>query len=293
MTKRVGIVGTGMLGLAVSQRLIRQGFDVVAYNRTPSKAAPVVDAGGYIADTPAGAAASSDVVITVVRDAAAVEHVSFGPSGILSGCRGSTVVADMSTIAPADSVLIHHRFAAAGITWMDTPVMGGPDAAIEGRLTVMAGGDTDAFERHRDVFAALSQEIHHLGPAGTAHAIKLCMNLQIAMLAVSISEGICLARGLDVDPQSFLDVLNSTYFGTGMSRRKAYQMIRGEYSATFTLDNLAKDLRTIQDASDHAGLKLEVASRVLESYEKAMAAGFGSIDYTGILEYVQKNSRDS
>lgn len=290
MTKRVGIAGTGMLGLAVALRLIDRGFDVTAYNRTPSKAAPVAAAGGRLADTPAGVAADSEIVITVVRDADAVRSVSFGADGILSGCDDHTVVADMSTIAPADSTSIHRRFAEAGTAWLDTPVMGGPDAAAEGRLTVMAGGDAEAFKRHEDVFAALAEKRHHLGAAGAAHATKLCMNLQIAALAVSISEGICLARGLDVSPRTFLDVLNSTYFGTGMSRRKAYRMIRGEYPATFTLDNMTKDLRTIRDAAERAGLRLDAAGGVLGSYEGAMAAGLGGADYTGILEYVLKSS---
>lgn len=292
MTRRVGVVGTGMLGLAVALRLMERGFEVTAYNRTMSKAAPVEDAGGHVADTPAEVAAHSDVVVTVVRDAEAVRAVSFGRDGILSGCDGRTVVADMSTIAPSDSVSIYRRFVEAGIPWLDTPVMGGPDAAAEGRLVVMVGGDKEAYRSVEDMYAALSEKRYYLGVAGTAHSVKLCMNLQIAMLAVSISEGVCLARGLGVSPETFLNVLNSTYFGTGMSRKKAYRMIQDKYPATFTLDNLAKDLGTIHEAALHAGLNLEAASGVLDMYKKARELGLGDLDYTGILEYVRKQARD-
>lgn len=288
MTRSVGIVGTGMLGLAVALRLAKKGFDVTAYNRTPAKAEPVAAAGGRLAATPAEAAARSELVITVVRDARAVRDVSFGRDGILSGCGGHTTVADMSTIAPADSVLIHERFAQDGTEWLDTPVMGGPDAASEGRLVVMAGGSEKAFRGVEDAFAALAEERHYLGSAGAAHSVKLCMNLQIALLAISLSEGICLARGLGTSPDTFLKVLNSTYFGTGMSKRKAYRMIRDTYTPTFTLDNLAKDLETIRGAASRAGLTLDAASEALRMYQAARESGLGGLDYTGILEYVRR-----
>ena len=292
MTRRVGIVGTGMLGLAVALRLTKEGFDVTAYNRTPAKAKPVVAAGGSLAATPAEAAACSELVITLVRDARAVRDVSFGRDGILSGCSDQTIVADMSTIAPAESVSIHGRFAQSGTEWLDTPVMGGPDAASEGRLVVMAGGSEKAFRDVEDVFAALAGERHYLGPTGAAHSVKLCMNLQIALLAISLSEGICLARGLGTSPDTFLKVLNSTYFGTGMSRRKAYRMIRDTYTPTFTLDNLAKDLVTIIDAASGAGLTLDAASEALRMYRGAIESGLGDLDYTGILEYVRSRAED-
>lgn len=288
MTRSVGIIGTGMLGLAVALRLAKMGFDVTAYNRTPAKAAPVAAAGGRLAATPAEAAARSELVITVVRDAQAVRDVSFGRDGILHGCGDRTTVADMSTIAPADSALIHERFAQNGTEWLDTPVMGGPDAASEGRLVVMAGGSEKAFRDTEDVFAALAEERHYLGSAGAAHSVKLCMNLQIALLAISLSEGICLARGLGTSPDTFLKVLNSTYFGTGMSRRKAYRMIQDTYTPTFTLDNLTKDLETIREAASGAGLTLDAASEALRMYRGAIESGLGGLDYTGILEYVRR-----
>ena len=290
MTRSVGIVGTGMLGLAVALRLAKEGFDVTAYNRTPAKAEPVAAAGGRLAATPAEAAARAELVITLVRDAQAVKDVSFGRDGILYGCSSQTIVADMSTISPAESVRIHGRFAQNSIEWLDTPVMGGPDAAAEGRLVVMAGGSQKAFGDVEDVFAALAGERHYLGPAGAAHSVKLCMNLQIALLAISLSEGICLARGLGTSPDTFLKVLNSTYFGTGMSRRKAYRMIRDTYTPTFTLDNLAKDLETIIDAATGAGLTLDAASEALRMYRGAIESGLGGLDYTGILEYVRRSS---
>ena len=290
MTRTVGVIGTGMLGAAVALRLIKSGFDVAAYNRTASKTDPIREAGGAVEDSPAEVARRSEVVLTVVRDAGAVRDVSFGGEGMLSGKHPGMVVADMSTILPSESRKIHAEFLDAGVDWLDTPVMGGPDAAAEGRLVVMAGGNPESFRRVEDVFAAVAEKRYHLGPPGTAHSVKLAMNLQIAMLALSLSEGICLARGLGVKPEVFLDVLNSTYFATGMSQKKAFRMISGKYPATFTLENLAKDLGTILDAADSADLALPMSSEALRVYSEAIKAGLGDLDYTGILEHLQGGS---
>lgn len=290
MTRAVGVVGTGMLGAAVAIRLINSGFEVAIYNRTASRMDPVRDAGGIAESSPAGVARRSEVVLSVVRDAEAVRAVSFGKEGILSGKHPGMVVADMSTILPAESRKIHAEFLSHGVDWLDTPVMGGPDAAAAGSLVLMAGGDPEPFRRADDVFAAVAKQRHHLGPPGTAHSVKLSMNLQIAMLALSISEGICLARGLGVDPSTFLDILNSTYFATGMSRKKALRMVRGRYPATFTLENLAKDLATISEAADNVGMRLPMSSEALRVYRAAVRGGTGHLDYTGILEYIQKRS---
>lgn len=291
MTRTVGVVGTGMLGAAVALRLIKSGFDVVAYNRTASKTGPIREAGGAVEDSPAEVARRSEVVLSLVRDAGAVREVSFGRNGILSGKHPGMVVADMSTILPAESRKIHAQFLDAGVDWLDTPVMGGPDAAADGRLVVMAGGDPESFRRVEDVFAAVAEQRYHLGPPGTAHSVKLAMNLQIAMLALSLSEGICLARGLDVNPEVFLEVLNSTYFATGMSRKKAFRMINGSYPATFTLENLTKDLGTILDAADSAGLTLPMSSEALRVYSDAVKDGLGDLDYTGILEHLRSHPK--
>ena len=290
MTRSVGVVGTGMLGSAVSLRLAHSGFEVFAYNRTAQRALPLQAAGCKILESPAAVARASDLVLTVVRDGEAVRSVSFGDGGIVHGCGPGSVVADMSTILPADSQDISEQFSGCGTRWLAAPVMGGPDAAAAGRLVMMADGDRAALDSVRDVFDALCERVHYLGEGGAAHATKLCMNLQIASLAVSLSEGISLARILKVSPESFLEVLNSTYFGTGMSRRKAFKMVKSEYPATFTLENLTKDLRLMRDAAASAGANLGLTDALLRAYEGALSSGLGELDYTGILEFVGRRA---
>ncbi|MBI3253552.1 MAG: NAD(P)-dependent oxidoreductase [Nitrosopumilales archaeon] len=285
---RVGIIGTGMLGSAVGLHLLDSGFELTAYNRTKSKTIELAKKGAMVVDFPKDVAKSSDVVITIVKNADAVKDVSFGNNGIVEGRHDGLVVADMSTINPVESKIIAKKFSEHGITMLDIPVMGGPNVAIDGKLVMMASGDKIIFEKHRKVFDTISNQIFFLGEVGTAHAVKLAMNIQIALLALAISEGITLARGANVDPEIFLKILNSTYFKTGMSENKAYKMIKDSFEPTFTLTNLKKDLDTINEAAGAFGVNLPISAKANEIFQKAVDAGFGDLDYTAILAYIKQ-----
>ena len=288
---QIGIIGTGMLGSAVGLHLLESDFQLTVFNRTKSKTEELEKHGAMVLDSPKEVAKSSDLVLTIVKDANAVREISFGKNGIVEGKHDDLVVADMSTINPNASKQIAKQFSKHGIIMLDTPVMGGPNVAINGKLVLMAAGDKNAFVKHKKIFETIANQTFFLGPNGTAHSVKLAMNLQIGMLALALSEGITLARGAGVDPKVFLSILNSTYFKTGMSENKAYNMIKDEYSPTFTLRNLKKDLDTINEAAKEFGLNLPMASKANEIYKKAMDAGFGDLDYTGILSYLKKAAK--
>ena len=166
--------------------------------------------------------------------------------------------------------------------------MGGPNVAIDGKLVMMVSGKKEIFEKFKETFDTIAEQTYFLGDAGTAHSIKLAMNLQIAMLALSLSEGITLTRKAGFDPEVFLKILNSTYFKTGMSEGKAHKMIQDNFDPTFTLKNLKKDLDTINDAAKSFGANLPMAERADEVYQNAIEAGFSDIDYTGVLAYLKK-----
>ena len=289
---KIGLAGTGMLGEAVGLHLLKSGFSLTAYNRTKSKTAKLEKNGAVIADTPKYMAESSDLIITCVKDADAVDQVLFGQNGVIAGKHEGMTVADMSTINPGSAVNFSKRLSGEGIGSLEIPVMGGPNVAIDGRLVLMASGDKDAFERHKDVFDTIASKIFFLGKSGSAHSIKIAMNLQISLLALALSEGITLTKKAGSDPEKFLEILNSTYFKTGMSEKKAYKMIKDDFEPTFRLKNLKKDLDIITRAAKDFGATLPIAERANEIYSDAVKAGFGEIDYTGILAYIEKLSED-
>ena len=289
---KIGLVGTGMLGEAVGLHLMKSGHSLVAYNRTKSKTSNLEKNGAIISDTPKHVAESSELVITCVKDADAVDDVLFAQDGIIAGNHDGLVVAEMSTINPSNAMQNSKRLGEEGINSLEIPVMGGPNVAIDGKLVLMASGDKDVFDKYKQVFDTIANKTFFLGKSGSAHSIKIAMNLQISLLALALSEGITLTKKAGFDPEKFLEILNSTYFKTGMSENKAHKMIRDEFEPTFTLKNLKKDLGIITDTAKDFGAVLPMAERANKIYADAVEAGFGEIDYTGILAYIKKLSED-
>ena len=287
MTK-IGIIGTGMLGEAVGLHLLDSKYEVTVYNRTKDKVENLLKHGAVAVESPKDVAGKSDIVITVVKDASAVSDVAFGNNGIIYGKHDDLVVADMSTINPNSAKDISQKFSDSGVSFLEIPVMGGPNVAIDGKLVMMISGNEKTYEKFSDVFDTIAEKTFFLGESGTAHSIKLAMNLQIAMLALSLSEGITLTRKAGFDPEIFLKILNSTYFKTGMSEKKAYRMIKDNFEPTFTLQNLKKDLDTINEAAESFNAELSMSKMASKVYQNAMDAGFSDIDYTGILAYLKK-----
>ncbi len=286
---KIGIIGLGMLGNAVALHLLDSGFEVTVYNRTKEKTTQVKEKGARVANTPKEVAVNSELVITIVKDAKAVKETSFEKNGIAEGRHEKLIVADMSTIDPSESKNITKKFQGHNIEKLDIPVMGGPNVAMTGDLVMMASGNKNIFEQCKKIFETIANKVFFLGEEGAvAHLVKLAMNMQITMLALALSEGITLVKQAEVDPKIFLEVLNYTYFKTGMSEKKAYKMIDGKHDVTFTLENLKKDISTMTNTAKNLGIELPMIKKAEEVYENAIKEGFGKTDYTGIIEYIKK-----
>jgi len=285
---KIGIIGIGMLGEAVVLNLLNSGYDVAVYNRTKEKTIEVEKKGAKVMDSPKTVAENAELIIIIVKDSTAVREVAFGENGIIKSKNEKLIVADMSTIDSTESKNIANQFQQNHIQKLEIPVMGGPNVAIMGKLVMMASGPKDSFDQCKTIFEKIANKVFFLGEQGTANSIKLAMNLQITMLALSLSEGITLLKKANVDPKIFLEVLNSTYFKTGMSQNKAFKMIDGNYNATFTLANLKKDITTMTNAAKDLGIELPMISKAEEIYKNAINEGLGDLDYTGIIEYIKK-----
>lgn len=287
----IGLIGTGMLGKAVGKRLLECKYQLIVYNRTKEKTSELIQKGAILAESPKEVAKRADIVITCVKDAKAVKKTLFEENGIVTAGKKHIIVADMSTINPIYSKQIAQQLYQNDIIMLDIPVMGGPNVAEVGKLVMMVGGDKKIFENHKELFNSIAEKIFYTGTNGTAHAIKLALNLQIAMIALALSEGITLAKSAKIDPELFLQILNSTYFKTGMSENKAYKMIKNQFSPTFLLKNLKKDLHTINETAQMLSLKLPMTNLAEKIYQKAEDEGFGELDYTGILAYLNNATK--
>ena len=285
---KIGIIGIGMLGKAVALNLLNLGYDVSVYNRTKEKTMEVERKGAKVMDSPKTIAENVELIIITVKDATAVKEISFGEKSIIESKNKKLIVADMSTIDSVESKYIATKFQQNNIQKLEIPVMGGPNVAIMGKLVMMASGPKNSFDYCKTVFDKIANQVFFLGEQGVANSIKLAMNLQITMLALSLSEGITLVEKSKVDPKIFLQVLNSTYFKTGMSENKAFKMIDGNYDATFTMANLKKDITIMTNTAKELGIQLPMITKAEEIYENAINEGLGDLDYTGIIEHIKK-----
>ncbi len=285
----VGIIGTGLLGSAIARRIASSEHKVHAYNRTRQKAELLEKSGIQVEDSPTELAKKCDIIITILKDVKAIEETAFGKNGIVHGKHDGLVIADMSTISPISSKKIAKEFADNGISMIDTPVMGGPSLAEKGQMILMVGGNKETYQKCKHVLDLIGEKTFHLGENGSGHAMKLAMNSQIAILAISLSEGIILAKKSGLDPLTFLEVLNSTYFKTGMSVNKGPKMAKGEFEPSFFLKMMQKDLDEIDYTAKEFDANMPMSRLANQIYQKAINDGFGEIDYTGILAYLEKS----
>lgn len=207
VTARVGFAGLGAMGAGIAARLMAAGYDVVGWNRTQARARRLLDAGMGWAGTPRELAASVDVLFTMLTDTAAVEATADGPDGVLAGLRPGMVWADLSTIAPDASVALAERVAGSGAHLLDCPVSGSPATLAAGQLSVMAGGDRDAFERVAPVLRAIGPKVTYIGPNGHAILTKVAINLALVASVTAFAEGVALAEKAGVDRAAVVDAV--------------------------------------------------------------------------------------
>jgi 3-hydroxyisobutyrate dehydrogenase len=284
---RVGVAGLGLMGSGITTRLINSGHRLSVYNRTQSKAQQFSNK-ATVALSPRELADGCDLVITVVTDFDAVEDVLFGSNGVIKSANRNLIVADASTISPSQSEHCAQRLRTAGIDMLGMPVMGGPAAAEAGDLVPIVAGSRQAFEKVRHVIEKLGRTFYVGEKNGSANAIKLALNLNIALVASAVSEGITLVRRSGIDPSIFIEILNSTYFKTGLSEKKGPKMVRNNFSPSFHLKNMLKDLELATNTAQRTGVALPHTSLAQQLFRAANNSGFSDQDYTSICAFLAR-----
>jgi 3-hydroxyisobutyrate dehydrogenase len=282
---KIGLIGLGLMGSAMARRLISQAHELTVYNRDSSKTKQFSDK-AFVASSPKEVASRSDFVITVVTDFSAASQVMLGDDGIIQS-RSKPVVADASTIAPSQSEYLALNLRKNGIEMLGMPVMGGPAAAETGELIPMVAGSRQAFEQVQSVIQDLGKQVFYIGEKdGTANAIKLALNLNIALIATAVSEGITLVKGCGIDPSIFVRILNSTYFKTGLSEKKGPKMVQDDFAPSFHLKNMLKDLELVTSTAQAAGISLPSTAIAQQIFRAANNSGYSEMDYTSICAFL-------
>jgi 3-hydroxyisobutyrate dehydrogenase len=273
--KNVGYVGLGTMGGPIAANLIKAGFRVTVWNRTPAKAEALATRGATVADSLAALArAGCEAVFLNVSDGAAVRSVLFDADGLAAHLPAGTVVIDNSTIGPQETREIAARSRNARIDFLDAPVSGGGAGAIAGTLSIMVGGDEAVFQRCLPLFQATGKTITHLGPAGMGQACKACNQIAAVVNLLGACEACALAKKLGLDVTKMIDVLLGGAATSAQLKNYGAKIFRGELEPGFMVRLMLKDLGIVRDAADALALPLNAAG-LAESYLRAVAANGG------------------
>lgn len=286
---RVGVIGLGLMGSQIASRLINTGHVVSVYNRDTTKTKPFERIDAKIATSPKELAQICDFIIICVTDFEAILQVSFGTEGIITSNRKCLIVGNLSTISPKESKYCADLFRKNQIEMLEMPMMGGPAAAEKGELVSIIAGKKEVFEEVKPIIEKMARSVYYMGSVdGNANAVKLALNLNIALIASAISEGITLVKASGIDPQIFIQILNSTYFKTGLSETKGPKMVKNNFEPSFHLKNMLKDLELVTTAAQSIGIFLPAATIVQQIYRAANNSGFSQQDYTAVSAFLER-----
>lgn len=275
MPERVGFIGLGIMGGGMAGKLLDAGHDVVVHNRTAERMRPLADRGAATAGSPRELAMAADVIITCVSDTPDVDHVLFGPDGVVSGVRPGTLVIDMSTISPAATRLFATRLADRDVGYLDAPVSGGSEGAALGTLSIMVGGAEDDLARARPYLLAMGSKITHVGPVGAGQTCKLVNQILVVVTMLGVAEGLLLAEAGGLDLGKAIEAVSGGAAGSWMLSNRAPQVIRRDWSPGFTVDLQQKDLRLVLETADAAGVPMLGTGLVSQLYRTLQQAGEG------------------
>lgn len=252
-TTRVGFVGLGIMGEAMSRNILKAGFKLTVHNRTPAKADKLVAEGALYAASPAETARACDVVFTCVPDTPDVERVLFGPDGIVEGADQGTVVIECSTISSVATAAFAERLKAKGIDMVDSPVSGGPPGAIAGSLSCMMGGEAAVIERVRPVMEAIGKTFVHVGPSGSGQVVKSCNQLVICATMMGMSEAVALAMKMGVDPAKMREALVGGAANSYVMQAHCKRLIERTLGPGFRATLMLKDINHAVDTGRKSG----------------------------------------
>ncbi len=288
--ERIGFVGLGTMGAAMAANLRTAGFEVTVWNRTPGRAAALIELGAAEAPTPAAVGRASDIVVTCVSDTPDVEAVLFGADGVAAGLASGGLVVDCSTISPSATAVFAARLLEQGVGFVDAPVSGGSEGAKNATLTIFVGGDPAGVERARPVLAAMGRTITHFGPAGSGQAVKAVNQVTIAGVYLAVAEGMVLAMKAGLDPEAVVSALGGGVAGSWILTNRSARMIQNEYPLGFRTSLHLKDLAIALDLARGLGASLPVAALAAQLEAGLLARGYGDEDMSNLARAIRSLS---
>jgi len=284
---RVGFAGLGTMGVAMAANLVRAGFTVTVWNRTPGRASSLLDAGAGEAADPAALAETSDVVVICVSDTPHVEEVLFAERGVAAGARPGMLVIDCSTIAPGSTRSFAARLAERGVALVDAPVTGGSEGAQKGTLSILVGGAAEDVAHARPVLEAMGTTITHFGPVGSGQVAKAVNQVVIATGYLAVAEGLVLAMKSGLDPEQVVAALSGGVASSWILANRSGRMIANDYPLGFKVALHRKDLAIALALARELGVSLPGSSLGAALEDSLVGRGHGEEDQSSIARIIR------
>lgn len=281
-TTRVGFIGLGIMGAPMAGHLVRAGYKLTVHNRSRGPVEELVRRGAADGGSPAGVARASEVVITMLPDASAVEQVVFGGNGTHAGMRPGSVLVDMSTISPGSARELAARLAGLGARMLDAPVSGGQEGARAASLSIMVGGDQGVFEDCRTLLEVMGKDVVYIGTAGAGQLAKACNQIIVALTIQAVAEALTLARASGVDPATVRRALMGGFAQSRVLELHGQRMIERNFRPGGRVHLHHKDLGLALAAGRDAGVPLLGTALVHELFGALRATGRGDLDHSAL-----------
>ena len=288
MSETVGFIGLGLMGKPMAKNLLARGFRVIAHSRSQGPVDDLVNAGAERARSPADVARRATRIITMVPDSPDVELVLEGPDGVFSTIQPGTIVIDMSTIAPATARRLAARASELGAAMLDAPVSGGEIGAVNASLSIMVGGDANAFAAVKPILDAMGnpQRVIRIGESGTGQICKACNQLVIGATLAGVSEAFALARKAGVDPALMRGALLGGFAASRVLEVHGERIMTGNYKPGFRAKLYAKDMRIVGQTLAEYEVPAPISAVVQQLVTTITARGQGELDYSALATVI-------
>jgi len=284
---RVAFLGLGIMGSGMARRVLANGFPLSVYNRNAKKAEGFAESGARVATSPRDAATGANVIVCMVADDNASRAMWLGENGALAAATPGTICIDSSTVTVGWTRELAEAAHAKKCEFIDTPVTGSKTQAASGELNFLVGGDSATLEKARPVLAVMSKSITHIGPVGSGALIKLINNFVCGVQIIAIAEAVAMIERSGLDRTRALEVLTQGAPGSPLVKAVSGRMTAADYTPNFLLRLMAKDLKYSLEEADKLSLHLTTAAAALDTFQKAIAGGYGEKDIAAAVDLLR------
>lgn len=284
----IGFIGIGVMGKSMARNLMKKGYSVVVYNRTKEKAADLLQEGAAWAASPKEAAEKANVIITIVGYPKDVEEVYLGENGIITNGKENTYVIDMTTSTPSLAKKLFEEAKSKKMHALDAPVSGGDIGAREAKLSIMVGGDKEAFHDMLPIFEILGTNIVYQGPAGSGQHTKMCNQIAIASNMIGVCEAIVYAEKAGLNPENVLKSISTGAAGSFSLTNLAPRMIKGDFDPGFYIKHFIKDMEIAMEEAEKMGMETPGLTLAESLYSRLSALGQDELGTQALYKYWQQ-----